>query len=205
MQHTVYITTNLADGKFYIGKHSRVAPDSYKGSGVWVQKCKKSNQPLQCDIIAVCQTEKDAYKFEYTMVKAARAQYPGLCMNFMDGGLGYPAGHNVGKPSAMLGKKHSEASKAKIAAWATINKAGEKHHMYGKKHTDKSKAQMSQTHLAKCHLRGKKVLCVETGVVYNSLAEAARAVSKDSHGRNNIRKSCQGYKGKIYGYTWQFI
>lgn len=205
MQHTVYITTNLADGKFYIGKHSRKKPDSYKGSGVWVHKCKKSNQPLQCDIVAICQTEQDAYKFEYTMVKAARSQYPDLCMNFMDGGLGYPAGHNAGMPSAMLGKKHRPESKAKMAAWGAANRVGEKHHMYGKKHTEQSRKQMSETHIAIGHLRGKKVLCVETGIVYASLSEAARSVSKDSHGRNNIRKSCYGKPGKFYGYTWKFI
>lgn len=204
MQHTVYITTNLADGKFYIGKHSRVAPDSYKGSGVWVHKCKKSNQPLQCDIIAVCQTEKDAYKFEYEMVKAAREQYPKLCMNFMEGGRGYPAGHNKGKPSGMLGKKHSEETKQRIAE-SGKKRTGKNHHLYGKKLTLETRKKMSESHLAKSHLRGKKVLCIETGIVYGSLAEAARAVSKDSHGRNNIRKSCLGKFGKIYGYTWKFI
>jgi len=205
MQHTVYVTTNLADGKFYIGKHSRTEPDNYKGSGVWVQKCKRSKQPLRCDVVAVCQTEKDAYRFEYVMVKAAKEQYPGLCMNFMDGGRGYPAGNNKGKPSAMLGKKHSEKTKKLLSELGKINRSGEKHHMYGKSHKEESKRKMSETHLEIGHLRGKKVLCVENGVVYNSLAEAARAVSKDSHGRNNIRKSCQGKNGKIYGFTWKFI
>jgi predicted GIY-YIG superfamily endonuclease len=205
MQHTVYITTNLANGKFYIGKHSRVKPDSYKGSGVWVQKCKKSNQPLQCDIVAMCQTEQDAYDFEYVMVKTAKQQYPDLCMNFSDGGIGFQAGNNKGKPSPMVGKKHRPETKAKIAAWGIENRTGEKHHMYGKSHKEDSRRKMSETHLAIGHLRGTKVLCVETGVVYDSLASAARSVSKDSHGRNNIRKSCQGKNGKIYGFTWQFI
>lgn len=205
MQHTVYITTNLANGKFYIGKHSRIGPDSYKGSGVWVHKCKKSKQPLQCDVIAVCQTEKDAYDFEYTMVKAAKAQYPKLCMNFLDGGLGFPVGHNKGKPSSMLGKKHSESTKLLLSELGKVNRVGEKHHMYGKKHKEESRKKMSETHIKIGHLRGKKVLCVEAGIIYNSLAEAARAVSKDAHGRNNIRKSCQGKPGKFYGYTWQFI
>jgi len=205
MQHTVYITTNLADGKFYIGKHSRKKPDSYKGSGVWVQNCKKSNQPLKCDVIAICQTDQDAYKFEYAMVKAAREQYKDLCMNFMDGGRGYPAGHNAGLPPPMAGRKHSEKTKKLLSILGAINRSGKKHHMYGKKHTLESRQKMSKTRLERGHLRGKKVLCVETGVVYGSLAEAARAVSKDSHGRNNIRKSCYGKLGKIYGYTWKFI
>lgn len=205
MEHTVYMTTNLASGKFYIGKHSRAKPDNYIGSGVWVLKCKKSQQPLKCDVIAVCQTEKDAYDFEYKIVKAAKIQYPKLCMNFSDGGLGFPVGHNLGKPSGMFGKKHSEKTKEHLKQKLTCKHKNIGHPMLGKKHKEESRQKMSETHLKKGHLRGKKVLCVEPNIVYNSLAEAARAVSKDSNGRNNIRKSCYGKSGKIYGYTWKFI
>lgn len=88
MQHTVYITTNLADGKFYIGKHSRIAPDSYKGSGKWIYDCEKAKIDLKCDLIAICQTEDDAYKFERKLITAAKKQYGKLCMNFNDGGKG---------------------------------------------------------------------------------------------------------------------
>lgn len=88
MQHTVYITTNLADNRFYIGKHSRVAPDSYKGSGKWIYDCEKGGVKLQCDVIAVCQTEEDAYKFERTLITAAKKKYGKRCMNFNDGGKG---------------------------------------------------------------------------------------------------------------------
>lgn len=88
MQHTVYITTNVSDGRFYIGKHSRKQPDNYKGSGKWVFDCIKGGVDLKCDLIAICQTEEDAYKFERTLITAAKKQYGKLCMNFNDGGKG---------------------------------------------------------------------------------------------------------------------
>jgi hypothetical protein len=204
VQHTVYLTTNPISNKFYIGKHSRLKPDGYKGSGVWVNNCKKSNIQLDCKVIAVCQTEKDAYNFERTMVQAAKQQYPDFCMNLLDGGIGFLVGQNKGKPSGMLGKKHKLETIEKLKQNGK-KRAGEKHHMYGKTHKLESRKKMSETHILHGHLRGKKVLCVEENVIYNSLAEAARNVSKDSNGRNNIRKSCNGFAGKIYGYTWKFI
>jgi hypothetical protein len=97
MQHTVYITTNLADNRFYIGKHSRVAPDSYKGSGKWIYDCEKSGAALKCDLVAICQTEDDAYKFERTLITAAKKQYGKLCMNFNDGGKGNSTANELNK------------------------------------------------------------------------------------------------------------
>lgn len=97
MQHTVYITTNLADGKFYIGKHSRIKPDGYKGPGKWVFDCQKANINLQCDIVAICETENDAYKFERTLVSASKKQYGKLCMNFNDGGKGNATANEFNK------------------------------------------------------------------------------------------------------------
>lgn len=122
MQHTVYITTNLADGKFYIGKHSRVAPDSYKGSGKWVADCLKAGIDLKCDVVAICQTEDDAYKFERTLITASKQQYGKLCMNFNDGGKGNSTANELNadlraKISGTLkGRKLSPEHKEKVVA-----------------------------------------------------------------------------------------
>ena len=87
--HFVYVTTDHESGKFYIGKHTtKNQNDSYVGSGVWIQNCKKAGIKLQKQIIAKCQSEDDAYAFEEKMVAAFRKKYPKLCMNFVDGGKG---------------------------------------------------------------------------------------------------------------------
>lgn len=122
MQHTVYITTNLADGKFYIGKHTRSGPDTYKGSGKWVYDCQKAGIDLQCDVVAVCQTEQDAYDFERTLVTASKLQYPKLCMNFNDGGKGNSSANELNKDlrekisKTLKGRKLSEEHRVKVAA-----------------------------------------------------------------------------------------
>lgn len=206
MEHIVYISSDLSSGKFYIGKHTKVKNDSYVGSGVWVKNCKKAGIKLKFDVVAKCQTEKDAYDFEHKLVVSCKKQYPNLCMNFSDGGVGFYKGQNIGRKSPMFGKKHSESSKAQIGLWAKQNKAGTKHHMYGKSHSEETKAKMSKSHYSDKFKKGKAVLCIETGVVYPCLADASRAVSKSADGRNNIRKYCQGKtQNKIYGYTWKFV
>ncbi len=206
MIHTVYITTNVSSGKFYIGKHSKRKPfDSYVGSGVWVNKCKKSGIELKCDVVAVCQTEKDAYDFENTLVRASKSQYPKLCMNFMDGGVGYSVGHNKGGPGPMLGKKHSEETKRKIGLKSKQHKRKELHHFWGKKLPEDVKKKMSESHKKIAHLRGKKVLCIEKNMVFDSLTDAAMFAANDKRARNNIRLCCNGKIRYAYGYTWELI
>ncbi len=206
MHHTVYITTNPTNGKFYIGKHSTSKKiDYYKGSGVWVKNCKKANIQLKTVIVASCQTAKDAYDFERTLVKAAKKQHPNLCMNFADGGIGYTKEERAKMPSYMLGKKHSKEAKEKIAQWGKVNKAGEKHHMYGKKHTEETKKQMSETHKKIGYLRGKKVKCLTNGQIFNSLSDAGRFVNGDPRSRSNIRRCCDGLVDKVYGLEWSYI
>jgi hypothetical protein len=120
--HTVYITTNLADGRFYIGKHTKRGQDNYKGSGKWVFDCQKAKIELRCDVVAVCQTEQDAYDFERVLVSASKKQYPKLCMNFNDGGKGNSSANELNvelraKISKTLkGRKLDEAHRAKVAA-----------------------------------------------------------------------------------------
>lgn len=124
MIHTVYITTNLSDGKFYIGKHSKKSQDNYKGSGKWVFDCQKAGIDLQCNVVAVCQTEQDAYDFERTLVTASKTQYPKLCMNFNDGGKGNASASELNKElrkkisKTLTGRKLSEEHRVKVAAAA---------------------------------------------------------------------------------------
>ena len=50
--------------------------------------------------------------------------------------------------------------------------------------------------------RSKKVICVETGVVYTSIAEAARV---NNLFENHIGRCCNGKQGTTGGYHWEFL
>lgn len=49
-----------------------------------------------------------------------------------------------------------------------------------------------------------KVLCVETGIVYESLSEAARQVAGYREGKTNIKISTQSTR-KAYGFHWKLV
>lgn len=59
-----------------------------------------------------------------------------------------------------------------------------------------------QSRIAHLNIGGKKLMCVETGVAYESVAEAGRALSKDP---SSISKCCRGQQQVAYGFHWQYI
>jgi hypothetical protein len=208
MHHTVYVTTNVQNGKFYIGKHStRNLKDGYRGSGVWVLRAKNKKRKLFTRTIKFCETEKNAYEYEHEIVSIAKEIWPDLCMNITDGGMGFyssDTSKRCGVNAPMYGKTLSAEARKKISIKYKETWNG-KSPMYGKLHSDEAKKRMSESHMAIGHLRGKKVKCVENGVIYRSLAEASRSVSGGSHGRNNIRKCIYGDIKIAYGFTWEYV
>jgi len=207
MHHLVYVTTNIENGKFYIGKHSTAnLNDNYCGSGVWVLRAKKAKRKLFTRVVKSCQTEEEAYRQEYEIIVNAKVCWPDLCMNISDGGVGFSTSYplvRTGELAPMYGKKHTEEVKKQIAKTMSY-RAGENHHMYGKNHDEDTRKKMSESHLKIGHLRGKKVKCLTNNVVYGSLAEAARNVAINSKARNNIRVAIK--KNSVaYGHKWSFI
>ena len=207
MHHLVYVTTNIENGKFYIGKHStNNLNDNYCGSGVWVLRAKKAKKKLFTRVVKSCQTEEEAYRQEYEIIVAAKECWPNLCMNMADGGVGFSASYpkqRKGEFAPMYGKKHSEKTKLRLAETSS-SRRGENHHMYGKKHNEDSLKKMSETHLKIGHLRGKKVKCLTNDVIYGSLSEAARDVAINSKARSNIRLAIKK-QSVAYGHKWSFI
>ena len=127
-------------------------------------------------------------------------------------------GHDVSDDTK---RKLSEAKKGKYT--------GENNPFYGKKHSHDTKSHLSEVHKNRSdeHKRklsearkgrrltdaqkkkisdnsGKKktVICIETGVVYSSAAEAQRQTGIDS---SAIIKVCRGKLKSTGGYHWEYI
>ena len=76
-----------------------------------------------------------------------------------------------GENNPFYGKKHTEETKQKISENRKGKCAGEEHPMYGKHHTEESLQKISQNRRGK---GGKKVICLNTGEIFNCMMDAAR-------------------------------
>lgn len=88
--HFVYMTTNMLDGKFYIGKHSTDnLEDGYLGSGVVLTRAIKKHGPanFKREIIATFDTEEEALLLEIEMITDELVRNP-MCYNVKPGGKG---------------------------------------------------------------------------------------------------------------------
>lgn len=84
---------------------------------------------------------------------------------------------------------------------ANSGRCGEKHWNYGNKYTDEQRKKLSEAH-KKCNQKyfSKKVICVETKTVYNSMKDAAQAINRS---QGNITTSIKAGT-KCGGYHWQY-
>lgn len=76
-----------------------------------------------------------------------------------------------GEGNPFYGKHHTEESKRKISESRKGKCVGENHPFYGKHHTEESKQLMSNHRKSK---GGKKVRCINTGEVFETMMDAAR-------------------------------
>lgn len=131
----------------------------------------------------------------------------------------------MGEKNPCYGKIYTAEERARISKQTR----GEKNPNYGRKHTEEERKKMSEAnlgrHLSEEHKRKisdfmkgrylgrprpdgggrppRKVLCVETGEVFNSIADAARA--KDIYkSKGNISAVCKGKLNECGGYHWKY-
>lgn len=76
-----------------------------------------------------------------------------------------------GAGNPFYGKTHTQETKQKISESRKGKCAGVNHPFYGKKHTEEELKKMSENRKGK---GGKKVICLNTGEVFNCMMDAAR-------------------------------
>lgn len=104
------------------------------------------------------------------------------------------------------GKKLSEETKRKLSIAHKGLLSGNKHPKFGTKLSDKQKESLRQGNIKKW-LDGrdgccKKVLCIETGECFKSLADASR---KFNINRSSISNQIAGKSKTAGGYQWELI
>lgn len=119
MFYTIYQITHIESGKIYIGKHqTKKLDDGYMGSGK-VLRCaikKHGIENFEKVILHVFDSETEMNAREAELVSeefVAREDTYNLCPGGR-GGFGYINNSDIRRTDGMLGKKHSDATKAKI-------------------------------------------------------------------------------------------
>lgn len=77
----------------------------------------------------------------------------------------------TGEGNPFYGHHHTEETKRKISESRKGKYGGENHPMYGKKHTEEALQKISENRRSK---GGKKVRCINTGEVFDTMMDAAR-------------------------------
>ena len=183
----VYMHINKINQKKYIGITHHKDPDKR-----WLGGRGYMNNPyfskaiikygwdnFEHIIIASGLSKEDACQFEKMMIQANQTQNRKYGYNITDGGEFF---------------KHSEESKRLMSQ----NRKGKGLQRFSEEHRRK---------IALHHGGGadkKKVLCVETGTVYDSINDAARAVNKSKKMISNCCRNVEHYNTAA-GYHWKFV
>ena len=87
-EYYVYQTTNLINGRYYIGKHNGNVDDDYLGSGKAIKEAikKYGKENFTKDIIGTFQDEEQAYRYERLIVSYCIKD--SKCYNIAEGGCG---------------------------------------------------------------------------------------------------------------------
>ena len=105
------------------------------------------------------------------------------------------------------GKHHTEETKQKMRASKIGKKLTEEckrkvsNALKGRKVTEDIKKKISETHRKNGTYNAKKVICIETGIIYKTMSEASRSTGIS---RDRIRSSCNDPSKTTDGLHWKF-
>ena len=148
----IYKTTNLVNGKQYIGKDKHNNPN-YIGSGTYLKKAikKYGKENFKKEILEVCSSSKELMEREEYWLNYYDAGGDPNFYNTHNYSYGCPSHSEEtrrkmsesrkGKPK----KKHSEESKRRMSE----SRRGEKHFMYGKQVSTKTREKIRQSLIGK--------------------------------------------------------
>ena len=208
--YTVYILTNKVNNKIYIGTTKRKLSVRFNnGRGYEHQKdfyadiYKYGWDNFEQEIFASNLTESEAFNMEKTLITKFREIDPDMLYN-RDAGGKYGKhcedtkeiirAANVGRVITEEAKEKIRAARAKqIFSPEVIEKRNAK--LKGMKRSPETRKAISEC-------KKKKILCVETGKVYNSMTDA----SNDLHiSLSCVSQQCKNIIPHAKGYHFEYV
>ena len=190
--------TSWVKGKHLSEEHRRKISESHKGQISW-NKGKKMSE-VKPDYIPWMKGKKmSEVKPDYIPWNKGKKMSEEIKRKLSES--------HKGKPSGRKGKHLSEETKRKLSE----SHKGKPSGMKGKKMSEvkpdyipwnKGKSNIySEETLVK--MGAKKVICLETSKIYNSVAEACRDVCGKPKG--HVGSCCKGIRKSAYGYHWMYL
>lgn len=210
MEFTVYKITNKFNGKFYIGITGKGALNRWKRHVYSAKsKCKHGRLPaailkygkdgFMVETLEVYATADEAKEAEIRLIKALSPEY-----NCTLGGDG-TSGHVLSMEQREKARQRMLGSKLNLGRrWSEAQKFQMSLKLQGRKAPNPTEL-MQKNRAEICRKRAlatrKKVICLTTGVHYDSIAEAASA-----HGlcKTTVSAICRNKRKAAYGIKFQF-
>ena len=183
----IYMTTNLINGKKYLGRDSNNNPN-YLGSGLLLKMAikKEGKHNFKKVIIEECKSEHEL---------RIREEY---WLNYYDAGndSNFYNMNNISSGGALfLGRTHSNESKKKIGN----SVRGEKSGMWGKKHSEKSKIKMGDSN------RGEKHYLYGKSPSYETRMKSSKArTGEKNHMYGRRGELASGFRGYVVCIEGQY-
>ena len=157
MFYIIYKTTNLVNGKFYIGKHqTKNLDDGYMGSGKLLRRAIKKHglENFHREVLHLCKSEKHMNLLEKILVVPDVELNYNLC-DGGKGGFGYlnkTGLNNSGKDQKEIGQKISNSLKGRAFSYMP-DKMKKRHEagqvkydtFTGRKHSEETKRKISES------------------------------------------------------------
>lgn len=207
----VYLHIKESDGTvFYVGKGTK-----FRWSHVYDRTQHWKNTAIKhgviCKIVAHDLSAEEALVLEKKLIASygRQDQKTGCLVNLTDGGEGvvnyvWTEEHRKKISEAGMGKRHTPEAKEKIRqanVGRTFSAQTIKLMSDARKGVPWTEAQRKACE-CRVNPRSRKVLCVQTGTVYNNASEAAKSLSMDV---SNLIKVCNGKRKQYRGFNFEFV
>jgi len=220
----IYKTTNLINGKIYVGQHYG-RRKNYLGSGTLLLKSikKYGRENFSNEILEYCEKIEHLDDREKFWIKELDSTNPEIGYNISIGGTGIDA-KIVSK--ILTGRKFSETHKENISK-SHADVSGEKNPMYGKKHTEETILKIKQKNkewyenvgyseeqIINMKIRSKgrnnsnynptAILQYDMNDIF--IQEWKDLFSLKEYGLNSklISRVCRGQRKTAFGFKWKF-
>ena len=223
-KYIIYCYRNKINNKKYIGqtcytlrersglqgiryKNPELANDDPKQPCFWRAICKYGWDNFESSILESNLTLEEAnIKEQYWIAYYHTWIEDPLCWgyNLQKGGNNHQVAQETkqklsekfsGENNPFYGHHHTDEVKQRISQARSTQP--------GRKQTEATRKKLSEDRMGEKHHNAKKVLCVETGIIYGSIREAARENNQKSP--TGINDCCHGRRQTAGGFHWKLL